>query len=223
MKKKDKGWTTTLATIFVLVILLGVAIASRHILKHEPEKSECGCIIHPGATGPLVYAMKQPERFMNPAEGNATINGGGWWTIVYTVCNEVPLDKVKVTVWDAFVPHTSVIPALGGMTAKYHPKNGTEDWYIYGNGVAYYSDHGMKKRLDPINPVALSQEQLRTLENVTLVFMDRWTPGKLSSGDEFLIFRDIDADHALEFEGAPGYSQMSMDWYGRGCVSMRLN
>ena len=151
-------------------------------------------------SGP-VYTMFVATSFVNLPKGNITRNGDGW------IVTAITMNEGKVALKDLYISLTrnDGVPifnqkGIDTETSNISQSAKSPHWFLTGEGNQYFTDQSSRTRLSIDNEGEISEDALTTLENTTIVFVDKKDFGHFNQGDYVLVFKDNNADGHIEVD-----------------------
>lgn len=170
------------AIIVILIIFIGLGnYYDIFVRRPAPE-------YHVAPQGTMIAT-----EFQNPFEGNGTTNGGGW--IVNVTALSGPRTKWSKVIVTLKEPSWMPIDSFDGVKEENSDfySTGSEvplKWYLRKKGDPYFMDDSVRSSsLDNMR-----EDGFKTLENASMLVVDKDSDGKLSVGDMVVVFRDHDGD-----------------------------
>ena len=133
------------------------------------------------------------SEFQNPHEGKGTVNGGGWIIKVTAMSGPSPKwSKVIVTLKE---PSGIPIDSFEGVKEEGSDVHSTGSdaplvWYLRKTGDPFFMDN-LNRSSSFEN---LDEDEFETLENTSMLVVDKDLDDKLGPGDFVVVFKDHDAD-----------------------------
>lgn len=195
MPRRGRGkWAKFFAGVtggFALPVM--IIFSSMMVVPVFNAPSACACI------PPRVW-FKVTE-FTNSSDGHGALNGGGWIvTVRESSAYGLKLDCMFVKVSTATGRIVIRTPRIAAWPSSIHSGNPNETWYSMRTGTTgTISVTAMSRSTD--NRTAFVEKAPERLEHTVLVFIDKRSDGLIDCGDSIIIFRDPDADRAIELNG----------------------
>jgi hypothetical protein len=183
MKKFDVPPLMLISMIIVIVIIFIGLCNFYDIFLREPPPE-----YHVAPQGTLIAT-----EFQNPFEGNGTTNGGGW--IVNVTALSGPRVKWSTVIVALKEPSGMSIDSFDGVSEENSDIHSTKKgaslkWYLRKTGDPSFMDNGNRSS----SFENLGEDEFETMENTSMLVVDKDLDDKLGPGDFVVVFKDHDAD-----------------------------
>jgi hypothetical protein len=215
-KKKDRSAIKLVNSILVVIIIIlasAFIINIFHPLNPQKEINYC-----------MPIGMLTSTNFSAPS-GNLTNNNSGWIinVLVYDGC-VLDYKKIEIEIRShngnvLLEQNTAPSKALF-VDSNINDPIGSA-WYLFGDKDPYFNHKGKRTLLDKNNIQLLNESEIKTLENVRFVIVEKHQDKKhiIDPGDRVFIFKDNNGDGIKEI---PSSSSIGFIWAGNRFSSAAL-